>query len=98
MWSNIVELRWPFLPGIAAFDIFFDAVVPGDSDSPFVLDASLSNWKFSFGFGPRICMPQFPLRFLFTFPFHFDDTGAFAWRTEDNAGFTFVLSFNIVNK
>ncbi|MDY6031734.1 MAG: outer membrane protein assembly factor BamA [Treponemataceae bacterium] len=98
MWSNIVELRWPFLPGIAAFDIFFDAVVLGDSDSPFVLDASLSNWKFSFGFGPRICMPQFPLRFLFTFPFHFDDTGAFAWRTEDNAGFTFVLSFNIVNK
>ncbi|MCR5699752.1 MAG: outer membrane protein assembly factor BamA [Treponemataceae bacterium] len=98
MWSNIVELRWPFLPGIAALDFFFDAIVLGDSDTPFVMDANLPNWKFSFGLGPRICMPQFPLRFLFTFPFYFDDTGAFNWRTEDNAGFTFVLSFNIVNK
>lgn len=99
MWSNTVELRWPFVPGVAALDFFADAVVL--KDNLFELgNITLQDWRFSFGPGIRICMPQFPLRFLFAFPFQFDDSGNFKWRdgAENQAGFTFVLSFNLVNK
>ena len=99
MWSNIIELRWPFLPGMASLDFFADAVVLKDNLVE-MGSIRLQDWRFSFGLGPRICMPQFPLRFLFSFPFRFNEDGNFVWRegSEKQAGFTFVLSFNIVNK
>lgn len=96
MWSSYAELRWPFVKGMLAADFFFDAVALKDS----VQDLStlvLDDFRFSFGPGIRIIMPQFPLRFLFANTFKFED-GAFTWRNGEGADWQFVLSFNLINK
>ena len=96
MWSSYVELRWPFVKGMLAADFFVDAVALKDT----VQDLStlnLNDFRFSFGPGLRIAMPQFPLRFLLANTFYFKD-GQFTWREDNKADWQFVLSFNIVNK
>ncbi len=96
MWSSYVELRWPLVKGMLAADFFFDAVALKDT----VQDLStlnLNDFRFSFGPGLRIAMPQFPLRFLLANTFYFKD-GQFNWRENGKADWQFVLSFNVINK
>jgi outer membrane protein insertion porin family len=79
-----------------AADFFFDAVALKDTVQD-LASLSLNDFKFSFGPGLRIAMPQFPLRFLLANTFYFKD-GQFNWREDNKADWQFVLSFNIINK
>ena len=96
MWSSYVELRWPFVKGMLAADFFFDTVALKDTVQD-LANLSLNDFRFSFGPGLRIAMPQFPLRFLLANTFYFKD-GKFTWREDNKADWQFVLSFNIINK
>lgn len=100
LWSNFLELRIPIVPGIVALDIFADAALLQSNLSE--MDLGIENWSFSFGPGIRFCLPQFPLRLLFTNPFYVKD-GLVQWgqdRATDSGrpDWQFVLSFNLANK
>lgn len=103
MWSNIVELRVPIVPGILALDLFADAVAIKDEPS-MLNELKKEDFFFSFGPGLRFTIPQFPLRLLFANTGKFgstssDDgygTGDGKWHWDKN--WKFVLSFNITNK
>ena len=98
MWSNSVELRMPILPGVLAFDFFFDAVLMQSSITT-LADTQSDNFFFSFGPGLRFSIPQFPLRLLFTNVFRVRN-GSVVWGEDgksDSPEWAFVLSFNLVN-
>lgn len=101
LWSNIIELRMPIVPNVIAVDLFFDAVTVQKTKKQPESDWSLSSWYFSFGPSVRFCLPQFPLRLLFTNTFQFDANGNIKWGSEGNKSgpdWAFVLSFNLTNK
>ncbi|MDR0710223.1 MAG: hypothetical protein LBF77_09175, partial [Spirochaetaceae bacterium] len=61
----------------------------------------LNSTYFSFGVGPRISIPQFPFRFLFTKGFRIID-GEFQWKkgalgasSDPYSGIDFVLSISL---
>ncbi len=98
MWSNSVELRMPVLPGVIAFDFFFDAVLMKDSITT-LTETQSDNFFFSFGPGLRFSIPQFPLRLLFTNVFRVRN-GTVVWGEDGKSSgpdWAFVLSFNLVN-
>jgi outer membrane protein insertion porin family len=101
LWENWMELRFPLVPGILAFDFFFDAAWGMGNSTPekfFTQGFSglLENMYFSFGFGPRITFPQFPFRFLFAARFQVKD-GQVVWEETGNmlGPLRFVLSLSI---
>lgn len=94
LWSNILELRMPVVPGVLALDWFGDAAVIKSNVAGFFNDLSLQDFYFSTGPGLRFSIPQFPLRLLFANTFRFDENNSIKW--EDT--WKFVLSFNITNK
>jgi len=82
-----VELRFPIVPGILAFDFFFDAAgveteqgyyfgKNSSGDQNFTID----NMRFSFGGGLRFTIPQFPFRFSLAKRFRTVDGGEFTWE------------------
>ena len=105
MWTNSLELRWPFIPNILALDIFVDAVnVSKTAQDFFAGQNQADNWYFSFGPSLRFAIPQFPLRLLLCNTFHVEDgqvkfvdkycSEQVPWYKNWN----FVLSFNIANR
>ncbi|HPX27502.1 MAG TPA: hypothetical protein PLG87_11910, partial [Treponemataceae bacterium] len=60
---------------------------------------SLNDAYMSWGFGMRLTVPQFPLKFLLAAPHTIRD-GQFAYKNNTNKWwpFEFVLSFNLVNR
>ena len=93
MWSNIIELRVPVVPGILALDFFGDAAVI--TREPYQLqNITLSDFYCSTGPGIRFSIPQFPLRLLFANTFKFDEDKNVKW----DRNWKFVLSFNIPNQ
>lgn len=105
MWENWVEVRIPIVPGILAFDIFFDAAeIAAQPKDVFSTDATGSfseRMRFSFGGGLRFAIPQFPFRFLFAKRFKLVN-GAVQWqdgmiggKVGSGGGIDFVLSFAI---
>ena len=106
LWSNILEVRMPIVPGVFALDMFCDAATNKDTSSELFTDfANANDWYFSFGPGLRFTIPQFPLRLLLTNNFKLDDSGNVVWRNKyDTAtvnwyeNWNFVLSFNLTNK
>jgi outer membrane protein insertion porin family len=108
LWDNWVELRFPIVQGILAWDFFFDAAgvesvqgfyfgINNKEKRNFTID----NMRFSFGGGLRFTMPQFPLRFSLAKRFRTSD-GIFIWeqgsmfRTDDpGSGIDPVISFAI---
>lgn len=107
LWDNWVELRFPIVRGILAFDLFFDAAgvetdkgyyfgKKEDGDSNFTLD----NMRFSYGGGLRFTIPQFPFRLSLAKRFHFED-GEFKWvpgalfgdPNDPSKGMDLVISF-----
>ncbi|MCL2190460.1 MAG: outer membrane protein assembly factor BamA [Treponema sp.] len=69
LWNNWAELRMPLVPGLLAWDFFFDAAgVAGTEDSQESLsyfwggNFGMENMRFSFGGGLRFTIPQFPFR------------------------------------
>lgn len=104
LWSNIVELRIPLVPGVLALDLFADAAAIKDSPDEMFTELKKEDFFFSFGPGIRFTIPQFPLRLLFANTGKFGSTdssdnygkGDGEWHWDKN--WKFVLSFNITNK
>lgn len=94
LWSNILELRMPIVPGVLALDWFGDAAVIKDSPYELFNNLSISDFYFSTGPGIRFSIPQFPLRLLFANTFKLDENYNVTWHNK----WKFVLSFNITNK
>ncbi len=94
LWSNILELRMPIVPGVLAIDWFGDAAAIKDSPYSMFNDLDITDFYFSTGPGLRFSIPQFPLRLLFANTFKMDKDYNVEW---DNK-WKFVLSFNITNK
>ncbi|MDR2619405.1 MAG: outer membrane protein assembly factor BamA [Treponema sp.] len=73
LWENWAEVRFPLVPGILAWDFFFDAAgvkkTPGDFFTAFgendnsQLGYNTFFMRFSLGGGFRFTIPQFPFRF-----------------------------------
>jgi outer membrane protein insertion porin family len=103
MWSNIIELRTPLIPGLFALDFFFDAAVVKEDAGQLFSALTIDDFLFSFGPGLRFSIPQFPLRLLFGFAFKSVD-GKVKWLSSggqleaDSPQPLFVLSFNLVNR
>jgi outer membrane protein insertion porin family len=86
LWENWAELRFPLVPGMLAWDFFFDAAgvesVPGyyfgtnDKGNP---NFNIDNMRFSFGAGLRLTLPQLPFRFSLAKRFRTQD-GEFIWE------------------
>ena len=86
------------MPGVLAFDFFFDAVLMQSSITT-LAETESDNFFFSFGPGLRFSIPQFPLRLLFTNVFRVRN-GNVVWGEDgksDGPEWAFVLSFNLVN-
>ncbi|MDR2575451.1 MAG: outer membrane protein assembly factor BamA [Treponema sp.] len=92
LWDNWVELRFPIVPGVLAWDFFFDAAGVEASQqnasgtrtgTPGYYfkegNFTIDNMRFSFGGGLRFTMPQFPLRFSIAKRFRTYD-GQFTWE------------------
>ena len=104
MWNNSVELRYPVLPGILAFDIFADAVAITKDQEDLLGGLTKEDWYFSFGPSIRFCIQQFPLRLIFANTCKFRD-GEFVFTDQNGDGdydwrgnWHFVLSFNMANR
>ncbi|MDR0487519.1 MAG: outer membrane protein assembly factor BamA [Treponema sp.] len=106
LWENWVELRFPLVRGMLAFDLFFDAAGVerergyyfGDNgEGP---NFTIENMRFSYGGGLRLTIPQFPFRFSFAKRFRVSD-GEFTWEPgaiggdpkNPAMGVDFVISF-----
>ncbi|MDR1867426.1 MAG: outer membrane protein assembly factor BamA [Treponema sp.] len=102
-WENWAELRIPLVPGVLAFDFFFDFAGVHDTPASFFQNFPIiEQLRFSFGGGFRFTVPQLPLRLSFAKRFQIKD-GAIVWqqgllgKIGDNpaTGIDFVLSFVI---
>jgi len=107
-----VELRFPLVPGILAFDLFLDAAGVEDEEGYYFgvntkgnKNFTLQQLRFSYGFGLRFTMPQFPIRLSLAKRFTVDDSGEVVWvngqlfgnttgdRSKDWMGMDLVMSF-----
>lgn len=103
LWSNIIELRMPVVPGILSLDLFGDAAVI--KKEPWMLNGlEKEDFFFSYGPGLRFTIPQFPLRLLFANTGKYGSLSSYdkygkgdgKWHWDKH--WKFVLSFNITNK
>jgi outer membrane protein insertion porin family len=81
LWENWAELRFPLVPNIIAWDFFFDAagVETNYKEGSYFKNFTIENMRFSYGFGIRFTMPQFPFRFSLAKRFRVVD-GQFQWE------------------
>jgi len=104
--DNWIELRFPIIRGILAFDLFFD-IVGVETEWGYYLgknskgerNFTLENFRFGFGGGLRFTIPQFPLRFSIGKRFKVVD-GKVEWQQgnigandRDGRGLDLVMSF-----
>jgi outer membrane protein insertion porin family len=100
LWENWAEVRFPLVPGLLAFDLFFDAAAKKDTPEDFFQQFQAEDMLYSFGAGFRFSIPQFPFRFIFAKRFRVED-GVFQWQggpigkspNDDRSGIDFVISF-----
>ena len=100
LWENWMEIRIPLVPGILAFDLFFDAAGIKKDFGAFFTEFSQTDdtgaffLRFSFGPGFRFTIPQFPFRFSLAKRFIIRD-GSVEWVKGGmgNSGWDFVISF-----
>jgi len=86
LWNNWVELRMPLVPGLLAWDFFFDAAgVAGTEEGQEPLsyfgggNFGIENMRFSLGGGLRFTIPQFPFRLSLASRFRVRD-GNVEWQ------------------
>ncbi|MDR3335497.1 MAG: outer membrane protein assembly factor BamA [Treponema sp.] len=103
LWENWAEIRIPILPGIFAFDFFFDAAGVKDTPTHFFQQFSLEDMRFSFGGGLRFSIPQFPFRLSLAKRFKVVD-GVLEWQKgaifsndKPASGLDVVFSFALSN-
>jgi outer membrane protein insertion porin family len=93
LWENWAEIRIPLVPGVLAWDFFFDAATIETYEGNYFSGYSFDNMRFSFGGGFRFTIPQFPFRFSLAKRFYMED-GMVKWVEQGNAGaLDFVISF-----
>ena len=99
LWESWAELRFPIVPGILAWDFFFDAATIETRPGYYFQGYSFDSMRFSFGGGFRFTIPQFPFRFSLAKRFRLVD-GQFKWEKgaigasdNPNSGIDFVISF-----
>ena len=90
LWENWAEVRFPLVPGILAWDFFFDAAgvetkqghyfkTYKDENGRSHRNFKMDNMRFSFGGGLRFTIPQFPFRFSLAKRFR-TVNGVFQWE------------------
>ncbi|MDR2746751.1 MAG: outer membrane protein assembly factor BamA, partial [Treponema sp.] len=100
LWENWAELRIPLVPGVLAWDFFFDAAGVSPTPKDFFTNFDSDILRYSLGGGLRFTIPQFPLRFSFAKRFRTVD-GKVQWepgsigKRSANGGVDWVLSFAI---
>jgi outer membrane protein insertion porin family len=100
LWENWAELRIPLVPGVLAWDFFFDAAGVSPTPKDFFAHFDPDIMRYSLGGGLRFTIPQFPLRFSFAKRFRTID-GEVQWepgsigRSGRMGGLDWVLSFAI---
>jgi outer membrane protein insertion porin family len=57
-----LELRFPLIYGILAFDLFFDSAGVDEPKGSYFDGFTIENMRFSYGGGLRFTIPQFPIR------------------------------------
>jgi outer membrane protein insertion porin family len=98
LWENWAELRFPIVPGILAWDFFFDAAGVESVQGEYLSSFGIDNMRFSLGGGVRFTIPQFPFRFSFAKRFKTID-GEVEWQKGaifpdvPGGGLDFVISF-----
>jgi len=95
LWENWAEIRIPLVPGVLAWDFFFDAatIEGATNQGNYFKNYSFDNMRFSFGGGFRFTIPQFPFRFSLAKRFRLRD-GKVEWVEQGNIGaLDFVISF-----
>jgi outer membrane protein insertion porin family len=108
LWENWVELRFPIVQNMLAWDFFFDAAgvetMQGyyyGKNSEGKRNFTIENMRFSFGGGLRFTIPQFPLRFSLAKRFTVEDgninwvRGSIFRTSSPNSGLDPVLSFTM---
>jgi len=75
-----LELRFPLVRGVLAWDFFFDAAGVDKPEGTYFDHFGIENIKFSYGGGLRFTMPQFPIRLSLAKRFEIID-GKVRWRT-----------------
>ena len=108
LWDNWVELRFPLVQNILAWDFFFDAAgVESIQGYYFGINSEgernfrIENMRFSFGGGFRFTMPQFPFRFSLAKRFRVEDDrviwepGSIFQNSNPRSGLDPVISFSI---
>jgi outer membrane protein insertion porin family len=94
LWENWAELRFPILPGMISFDLFFDMAAMKDTPYNFFHTFVAEDLRFSFGFGPRISIPQFPIKLQFARCFRIEN-GNVVWKPGAIGLFDLVVSFTL---
>jgi outer membrane protein insertion porin family len=79
LWENWVELRIPLVPGLLAWDFFFDAAGVSPTPQTFFTEFDGDIMRYSLGGGIRFTIPQFPLRFSLAKRFRTID-GKMTWE------------------
>ena len=95
-----VELRFPLVRGILAWDFFFDAAGVDNPEGSYFDNFGIENIRFSYGGGFRFTMPQFPIRLSLAKRFTIED-GKINWRRgalfgdsdDPSKGMDLVMSF-----
>jgi outer membrane protein insertion porin family len=79
LWENWAEIRIPLVPGVLAWDFFFDAAGVSATPQAFFSEFNPDSMRYSMGAGIRFTISQFPLRFSFAKRFR-SENGATVWE------------------
>ncbi|GBU27542.1 outer membrane assembly protein YaeT [Treponema sp. R8-4-B8] len=97
-----LELRFPIVNGILAFDLFFDSAGIESELGDYFNNFTIENMRFSYGGGFRFTLPQFPIRISLVKCFQIEDDkvkwkpGAIFGSSKENErwmGMDIVMSF-----
>ncbi|MDR2096584.1 MAG: outer membrane protein assembly factor BamA [Treponema sp.] len=100
LFENWMEIRIPLVPGLLAWDFFFDAAGVKKTPYDFFHNFSFDDMLYSFGGEFRFTIPQFPFRFGLAKRFKIQD-GAVQWQagalghsdSNPTSGIDFIISF-----
>jgi len=95
-----VELRFPLVSGIIAWDFFFDSAGIDNPIGSYFDGFTIENMRFSYGGGFRFTLPQFPIRISLVKCFQIKD-GNIVWKpgaifgdpNKPEMGMDIVMSF-----
>ena len=85
LWDNTVQLKFPIVRNILAFDLFLDAVGAWQTDDLLEDDFFTGEqWRFSLGGGFRFDNPQFPIGIYLVKRFQWQE-GSLSWYPDSDS-------------